>query len=839
MKAKRILAIALAVLMALAAVPAAFAKTEEGEKEGTRAHEAYFNDPSTDTHFNFTDSEVPWVNRSTDTYNYIESGNAGDDASSSIITSEPVYMFAGESVSFQYWYSTEEDYDIFTFSVNGSAEFQGSGESNGWVRHTYTAPTGGTYTFKWEYHKDSVTDSGSDCVRLAYFSSSAHWHDYRERAALVSGGGGLMLAAEDSSVYAFGVRSTDQDDHPLYLRSSNAGVASSVCRVSATATVPSQDTDLIKYISFDYAVDCEANYDKLRFMIDGAEIESWSGTGDFNWHHTSYEVAPGTHTFTWEYRKDSSVDGGSDCACIDNISLVNYDSAFDRFCNFSNYLNPGTHAQLIFNTPAGSAGFATTQPMITNNNRYIDSTSSCFETMITMAQGEQFSFDYVVSSESYDHFIFSVNGEAKLNVSGWQDSSQKHYTFTAPTTRTYIFRWEYNKDASVSRGRDLVGIYNILYSGTYYDDIDAGDIDDMLNSENSEEHLEFIGGAGVGGWFMPYVTPGWDAVVSTNKYYEDSESSIFTHCHMNAGDKISFEYKVSGETDDSGTEDYDYLEFVITLNDETKERFTATVSDWDDYEYTFTESGTFYFIWSYRKDGSIDLGDDCALIDSVCITRGGGPVVFPDISDALNPDDDPTQDLYFSNEGTHPFTVGVYDGRTFARSGNQGVPNSTCVTTTGFVVTAVGTTVSFDYAISSEPNHDKLVFLIDGVEKVAFWGNEEGDETWLTYSCPVSSGYHEFTWKYVKDGSVNGGYDTCALDNVRFTNSGETPPEGIPGDVDGNGSVTVSDAIMALRCAMGIMTLTPEQFARADMDGSGTVTVSDAIMILRKAMGLL
>lgn len=71
---------------------------------------------------------------------------------------------------------------------------------------------------------------------------------------------------------------------------------------------------------------------------------------------------------------------------------------------------------------------------------------------------------------------------------------------------------------------------------------------------------------------------------------------------------------------------------------------------------------------------------------------------------------------------------------------------------------------------------------------------------------------------------------------ARFTGGSEPS---LPGDVDGSGTVEAVDAIMALRCAMGIMELTPEQFEAADMDGSGTIALDDAIIILRTAMGLL
>ena len=59
------------------------------------------------------------------------------------------------------------------------------------------------------------------------------------------------------------------------------------------------------------------------------------------------------------------------------------------------------------------------------------------------------------------------------------------------------------------------------------------------------------------------------------------------------------------------------------------------------------------------------------------------------------------------------------------------------------------------------------------------------------------------------------------------------------GDVDGNGTVDISDAVLTMRCAMGLITLTPEQFARANVNGDGSVDISDALLIMRMAMGII
>lgn len=69
-----------------------------------------------------------------------------------------------------------------------------------------------------------------------------------------------------------------------------------------------------------------------------------------------------------------------------------------------------------------------------------------------------------------------------------------------------------------------------------------------------------------------------------------------------------------------------------------------------------------------------------------------------------------------------------------------------------------------------------------------------------------------------------------------FFKNEETPS--LPsGDVNGNGAVEVSDAVLALRNAIGLLELTPDQIERADMNNDGVVQVADAVSILRLAIG--
>lgn len=65
--------------------------------------------------------------------------------------------------------------------------------------------------------------------------------------------------------------------------------------------------------------------------------------------------------------------------------------------------------------------------------------------------------------------------------------------------------------------------------------------------------------------------------------------------------------------------------------------------------------------------------------------------------------------------------------------------------------------------------------------------------------------------------------------------SAEEPPAPLPGDVNGDGSVTITDAVTVLRAAMGIL---GGELPGADFDGDGSVTITDAVLVLRAAMGV-
>lgn len=59
-----------------------------------------------------------------------------------------------------------------------------------------------------------------------------------------------------------------------------------------------------------------------------------------------------------------------------------------------------------------------------------------------------------------------------------------------------------------------------------------------------------------------------------------------------------------------------------------------------------------------------------------------------------------------------------------------------------------------------------------------------------------------------------------------------------PGDLNGDGSVSLRDAIIALHIVVGLASVTPKEKPQVDVDGDGRITLRDVLRILRIAIGL-
>lgn len=204
---------------------------------------------------------------------------------------------------------------------------------------------------------------------------------------------------------------------------------------------------------------------------------------------------------------------------------------------------------------------------------------------------------------------------------------------------------------------------------------------------------------------------------------------------------------------------------------------------------------------------------------------------YPSLDDALNVQGG---HIAFTSSGTYPWEIQFMDNRICARSTNQNVASTSSTVTAQTMTLEAGDKIAFDWTVSSEANYDKLKFFVNGSEITNINGTNGG---WTRYTYTVTSaGSYTFSWTYQKDSSVNSGDDTGWLDEVEMI---YVNPPYLLGDVDLNGTVEIADALLALRHAMGSITLEGLSLLAGDVDLDSSVTATDATKILRYAMGLI
>ncbi len=80
-------------------------------------------------------------------------------------------------------------------------------------------------------------------------------------------------------------------------------------------------------------------------------------------------------------------------------------------------------------------------------------------------------------------------------------------------------------------------------------------------------------------------------------------------------------------------------------------------------------------------------------------------------------------------------------------------------------------------------------------------------------------------------------YD-CGMDKIAtFTIRVDGSTLGIPGDANGDGAVDTADAVLVMRHALNLITLSDEAAALCDMNGDGEITILDATLVMRAALG--
>ncbi len=116
------------------------------------------------TAFDWSNGNNPWEITSSEVYagSYSARSKSGLGNHSESELSLTWTSVVDDTIRFQYKVSSESNYDIFSFAIDGSGKLEASGEED-WTSAAYPVAAG-THTFTFTYTKDWSASNGSDCA---------------------------------------------------------------------------------------------------------------------------------------------------------------------------------------------------------------------------------------------------------------------------------------------------------------------------------------------------------------------------------------------------------------------------------------------------------------------------------------------------------------------------------------------------------------------------------------------------------------------------------------------------------------------------------------------------
>ena len=190
-----------------------------------------------------------------------------------------------------------------------------------------------------------------------------------------------------------------------------------------------------------------------------------------------------------------------------------------------------------------------------------------------------------------------------------------------------------------------------------------------------------------------------------------------------------------------------------------------------------------------------------------------------------------------------PVTI-TWDEATNAELDHEPFVNGSAVSTPGehrlFVQNKYASTAVY-FTVEGPAYEEPVVSVADGAEFDLYTAAEPVAVTWTPEEATATLNGEAYL---AGTAITEVGEYTLVVTNgdksvtVAFTVV-DTAPAIKKGDFDGDGEITVGDALAALRIAAKLVPETPEAVAIGDTDDDGEITVGDALMILRVAAKLI
>ncbi len=363
------------------------------------------------------------------------SGYIGDGQSTTVET-----LVSGPGVvSFDWKISSEGCCDRLHFLVNGVSWDSIGGEVD-WTNRTFHLPWG-VHTLSWRYSKDSSRTDGQD----------AAWLDQVTYAPV-----GIFSLTEAADTAA--LPWTTSGPQPWF--GQNEFTRDGTDALQSGPITHGQDSLLHSAVTgpgtltFSWKVSSEYA-DPLLFLIDDVE---WNRIAtEVDWTNQTYVIRPGVHTLRWQYRKDGSINLGSDAAWLDQIGFV----AAPRLEEALN------KPELAWTTSGDAHWFP---EMVTTHDgvaagRTGDTGHGQSSVLQTTVNGPgALTFFWKVSSEAtYDALVFLLDEAEQARISGEADWAQQ--TLEVPEG-AHTLTWRYARDGSGTHGANAGWLDQVTFGST-------------------------------------------------------------------------------------------------------------------------------------------------------------------------------------------------------------------------------------------------------------------------------------------------------------------------------------------------------------------------------------
>ncbi|MBO4879391.1 MAG: choice-of-anchor J domain-containing protein [Clostridia bacterium] len=670
---------------------------------------------------------------------------------------------------------------------------------------------------------------------------SAGTKDAALDAALNVEGGELTFVSEGA--YPWQTAESDDADHAVFGICGNTGTASSTSVMTLSVTVGEEGSGL----SFDYQAFGESSnygyvFDHCIFKIDGAVQFDKGNEYDAGWQTFETNLEPGAHTLEWSYTKDSSVNAQGDYFAVDNVSIGDVipdepdpteppvptpepptDEELDNALNAEggtiHFTNDETYPWMVIESEdriyakSGNAG--------------VESSTSTITAVVTVeSEGMMVRFDLIARGEGYDTVDWDtcrlfVDGEMVMKY-GSHDEEWESFEY-ALEPGEHTLQWQYKKDHSTNPQGDYFAVDNVeIIEGTPF----VPETIDEIRIEG-------------------FSTPLWGQHPNYNVTVPEGANYYISEIMWQYADELNEDYGQLYEDEyfDNEFATYNLLVRILpnegyVISDDAAALINGSTTAVGSYG-----NSIFGYFYIYSKEYEVDPN----VVDPTPVPpEPVGPIwdFETDPEDQgwtfVDADGDGNNWSWMVDwYGDYTFHEGYGFLMSFSYDNDIGplYPDNWAITPE-FEVPENG--LFTFWAVGQDPDYPYEIFGVYLKAADADWVQiGEDDYTWgvdYQFEYDISDYAGQTVQMAIRHYNCSDMFE-LNLDYVEVTAA--EAPQILYGDADGNGTVAVTDAILALRFSMGLISEEQLDTVAADVDGSGSVTVTDAVLILRRSMGLI